>query len=110
MNTAKPHRRFLSKLDASLQASFDPPGLTVAVKRDRAVENLLNGGSQFVVNILAEGDHKGLMKQLLKPFKPGEDRFAGLEIQVSCLENIIWLLSEPRSSPPCLAGMECQLV
>lgn len=66
----------------SMQASFDPPGLTVAVKRDRAVENLLNGGSQFVVNILAEGDHKALMKQLLKSFKPGEDRFAGLAIQV----------------------------
>ena len=66
-----------------MQASFDPPGLTVAVKKDRAVENLLNGGSQFVVNILAEGDHKTLMKQLLKSFKPGEDRFAGLDIQVT---------------------------
>ncbi len=64
-----------------VQASFDPPGLTVAVKKDRAVENLLNGGSKFVVNILAEGDHKALMKQLLKSFKPGEDRFAGLDIQ-----------------------------
>lgn len=64
------------------QASFNPPGLTVAVKKDRAVENLLNNGSQFVVNILAEGDHKRLMKQLLKPFKPGEDRFEGLDIQV----------------------------
>lgn len=69
------------KLDA-LQASFDPPGLTVAVKRDRAIENLLNGGSKFVVNILSEGNHKGLMKQLLKQFKPGEDRFAGLDITV----------------------------
>ena len=46
------------------------------------MENLLNGGSQFVVNILAEGDHKALMKQLLKSFKPGEDRFAGLDTQV----------------------------
>lgn len=54
----------------------------MAVKKDRAVENLLNGGSQFVVNILAEENHKGLMKQLLKSFKPGEDRFAGLDIQV----------------------------
>jgi flavin reductase (DIM6/NTAB) family NADH-FMN oxidoreductase RutF len=54
----------------------------VAVKKDRAVENLMNSGSQFVVNILAEGDHKRLMKQLLKAFKPGEDRFEGLDIQV----------------------------
>ncbi len=49
-----------------MQASFNPPGLTVAVKKDRAVENLMNNGSQFVVNILSEGDHKTLMKQLLK--------------------------------------------
>ena len=65
-----------------LQASFDPPGLTIAVKKDRAVESLLNAGDKFVLNILAEGSHKQLMKQLLKPFKPGEDRFAGLDVQV----------------------------
>ena len=70
------------------QASFNPPGLTVAVKKDRAVENLMNNGSQFVVNILSEGDHKPLMKQLPKPFKPGEDRFAGLEIQ-ACVTLLI---------------------
>lgn len=66
-----------------MQASFDPPGLTVAVKKDRAVENLLNSGSQFVVNVLAEDNYKPLMKALLKPFKPGEDRFAGLDIKVT---------------------------
>lgn len=72
-----------------MQASFDPPGLTVAVKRDRAVENLMNRGSQFVVNILGEGSHKQLMKQLLKSFKPGEDRFAGLDIKAG-----YWPLSD----------------
>ena len=65
------------------QASFDPPGLTVAVKKDRAVESLLVTGNKFVVNILSDGNHKLLMKQLLKPFKPGEDRFTGLDIKVS---------------------------
>jgi flavin reductase (DIM6/NTAB) family NADH-FMN oxidoreductase RutF len=29
--------------------------MTIAVKRDRAVEPLLQNGSKFVVNILAEG-------------------------------------------------------
>jgi len=43
---------------AHAQASFDPPGLTVAVKRDRAAEALLLTGSKFVVNILAEGAEK----------------------------------------------------
>ncbi len=70
------------KLLWSLQASFDPPGLSVAVKKDRAAEPLLSPGAKFIVNIVAEGQERPLMKQLLKPFKPGEDRFAGLDIEV----------------------------
>ncbi|KAK9827610.1 hypothetical protein WJX81_005946 [Elliptochloris bilobata] len=65
------------------QASFDPPGFTVAVKRDRAAEALLLTGAKFVVNILAEGAEKAVVKQLLRPFKPGEDRFAGMDVQES---------------------------
>lgn len=54
----------------------------MAVKRDRAADALLTIGSKFVVNILAEGQEKPVIKQLLKKFKPGEDRFEGLDIQV----------------------------
>ena len=66
------------------QASFDPPGLSVAVKKDRAAEALLSPGARFIVNIMAEGHERPLMKQLLKSFKPGEDRFAGLDVEVEC--------------------------
>ena len=48
------------------QASFDPPGLTVAVKRDRAAEALLLTGARFVVNIMAEGAEKVCMYCLLR--------------------------------------------
>ena len=61
------------------QATFTPPGFTVAVAKDRAIENLMHTGSQFVLNILAEGKHLGPMKHFLKPFGPGEDRFEGVE-------------------------------
>ena len=37
-----------------------------------------HSGSKFVLNVLQEGKHLGLMKHFLKPFKPGEDRFAGV--------------------------------
>ncbi len=60
------------------QATFNPPGLTVAVAKDRAVESLMYPGRNFVLNILAEGKHLGLMKHFLKPFTPAEDRFAGI--------------------------------
>ena len=60
------------------QASFDPPGFTVAVAKDRAIESLLQVGDQFILNILEEGNYQTLMKHFLKRFGPGEDRFAGV--------------------------------
>ncbi len=61
------------------QASFNPPGLTIAVAKDRAMETLTHTGNQFVLNILKEGNHLGLMKHFLKPFGPAQDRFAGVD-------------------------------
>jgi hypothetical protein len=63
------------------QASFQPPGFTVAVARDRAVESLLHVGDLFALNLLAAGRETGPMKQFLQPFPPGADRFAGLELE-----------------------------
>ena len=65
------------------QASFNPPGLTIAVKRDRAVENVLLEGNRFNINILAEGKELDIIKHMLKPFNPGENRFDGLVTEVS---------------------------
>ena len=61
------------------QATFTPPGFTVAVAKDRAIEGLMYSGSRFVLNILAEGKYIGPMKHFLKPFGPGENRFEGVE-------------------------------
>ncbi|NES74177.1 MAG: flavin oxidoreductase, partial [Okeania sp. SIO2D1] len=63
------------------QATFTPPGLTVAVAKDRAIESLLYTGSNFVLNVLEEGKHLQLMKHFLKPFSPGADRLEGVEIE-----------------------------
>ncbi|MDX2097320.1 MAG: diflavin flavoprotein [Leptolyngbyaceae cyanobacterium bins.59] len=63
------------------QATFNPPGLTVAVAKERAIEALMYRGRHFVLNILQEGNHLGLMKHFLKPFQPAEDRFGDLNTQ-----------------------------
>jgi flavin reductase (DIM6/NTAB) family NADH-FMN oxidoreductase RutF len=65
------------------QASFQPPGFSVAVARDRAVEALLHVGDRFALNVLAAGRELTTMKQFLQPFSPGSDRFAGLELRNS---------------------------
>lgn len=83
------------------QATFNPPGLTVAVAKERAIESLLPIGSQFVLNILEEGNHIELMKYFLKPFAPGEDRFA--QINYETAENGCPILTDS------LAYLECQI-
>ena len=59
------------------QASFDPPGITVAVAKDRAIEALMQVGDRFVLNILREDNHQPLLRHFLRRFPPGADRFAG---------------------------------
>ena len=58
------------------QASFDPPGLTIAVAKDRAIEDLMRVGDRFVLNILPEGNP--IHKQFMKNYAPREDRFEGI--------------------------------
>ncbi len=60
------------------QATFNPPGLTIAVAKERAIESLLHTGNHFILNILQEGKYIPLMKHFLKPFAPGEERFEGV--------------------------------
>lgn len=81
------------------QASFNPPGVTIAVAKDRAIESLLHTGDRFVLNILQEG--MNLRRHFLKSFAPGEDRFAGLNIQTA--ENGCPILSDA------LAYLECRI-
>ncbi|MEQ9670106.1 diflavin flavoprotein [Coleofasciculus sp. G2-EDA-02] len=89
------------------QATFTPPGLTIAVAKDRAIESLMYQGDQFVVNILEEGKHLGLMKHFLKPFAPGEDRFAGVATENA--ENGCPILSDALAYVECTVDnrMEC---
>jgi flavorubredoxin/flavin reductase (DIM6/NTAB) family NADH-FMN oxidoreductase RutF len=65
------------------QATFNPPGLTIAVAKERAIESLMYKGNKFVLNILEQGKHIPAMKQFLKPFAPGENRFAGINTETA---------------------------
>jgi flavorubredoxin/flavin reductase (DIM6/NTAB) family NADH-FMN oxidoreductase RutF len=62
------------------QASFEPPGITVAVAKDRAIEALMQVGDRFVLNILREDNHQSLLRHFLRRFPPGADRFAGVNV------------------------------
>jgi flavin reductase (DIM6/NTAB) family NADH-FMN oxidoreductase RutF len=61
------------------QAGFEPPMVTVALGRERAVARALEAGSALGLNVLGESDGA-----LMKPFvKPGErSPFDGLEFDL----------------------------
>lgn len=84
------------------QASFDPPGITISVAKDRAIESLMQVGDTFVLNILEEGKYQPLMKHFLKRFPPGADRFEGIKTQTA--ENGSPILTEA------LAYLECEVI
>ena len=82
------------------QATFNPPGITIAVAKDRALESLTHMGDKFVLNILAE-EKKNLQRYFLKPFAPGEDRF--IEVETKEANNGCPILIDA------LAYLECKI-
>ncbi len=89
------------------QASFTPPGLSISVAKDRAVESLLQIGDIFALNILSSNNLKEPMKRFAKPFAPGEDRFAGLETeetpngQIIIPDSLAWLDASVKERMEC---------
>ncbi len=83
------------------QASVNPLGVAIAVSKERAIESLMHVGDRFVLNVLEDGNHQGLMKHFLKRFPPGADRFAGIKTYPATNESPI--LAEA------LAYMECEI-
>lgn len=62
------------------QAAFEPPMLTVAIKKERShVMDALAVGKSFTLNVLSK-KNTDMFKNFAKPFSEGMDRFAGLEV------------------------------
>jgi len=82
-----------------MQAGFEPPMVTVAVKLGRYVTDWITAGEPFVLNVVAEKQFE-LLKHFGRGFEPDELAFEGLEIS-HC----------PRGVPvltDCLGHLECE--
>ena len=84
-----------------MQAGFEPPMVSVAVKTGRYVEEWLTAGEPFLLNIVAEKQF-GLLKHFGSGFDIGEPAFEGLETTKS--ECGVPALAE------CLGYLECEPV
>ena len=60
-----------------MQASFEPPQVTVALSKDRGLAQLIDASGFFAISILGQDDG-GLMKPFFKTPEEGEDIFAPL--------------------------------
>ncbi|MDF5733214.1 MAG: diflavin flavoprotein [Rhizonema sp. PD38] len=89
------------------QATFNPPGLTVAIAKDRAIESLMYPGGKFALNILSENNYQDYTRHFRKSFLPGEDRFASFHTVVA--ENGCIILSDALAYLECSVNkrMEC---
>jgi flavin reductase (DIM6/NTAB) family NADH-FMN oxidoreductase RutF len=62
-----------------MQAGFEPPTVSVAVKLGRYVCDWLTAGQPFVLNLVGEGQ-TNFLKHFGKGFEPGAPAFEGLSI------------------------------
>lgn len=62
-----------------MQAAFDPPMISVAIKHERHLLELLGVGQQFTVNVLSK-NNMDIFKNFARPYEEGLDRFQGLKI------------------------------
>src|SRR5436305_9837510 len=57
------------------QASFDPPAISIAVAKERAIVDLIKSSKLLALSVIPQGDTT-LMKKYARGIKPGENAFA----------------------------------
>ena len=62
------------------QAAFEPLCITVGVRQGRPANTMIDGSNRFLLNIIGE-DAGPMFKHFAKGFAPGEDSFAGLDVE-----------------------------
>lgn len=82
------------------QVGFEPPMVSVAMKKGRSAEGVLQSSEKFVLSIL-HTNQKDMLAHFGKGFDPGTDPFSGIETEtrttgVPILKN-------------CLCFLECQV-
>ena len=82
------------------QSAFEPPMLSLAVKKDRPILQSLQKGGSFTVNVLSK-KNMDIFKNFAKPHAEGLNRFEGLETD---------LVSAPAPVfTGCIAYMACRV-
>ena len=84
------------------QASFISLGVSIAVSKDRAIESPICISDTIALNILEETNYQPLVKDLLRRFPPGADRFPNLITHEENNSSVIFA--------DALAYVECEVI
>ncbi len=82
------------------QASFEPPAITVCLKRGRPVAGLVDRSQRFLLNVIGE-DPSQMFKHFGKGFSLEQDAFSGLAVRSTEFGPLI---------ESCIAHLGCQLI
>jgi flavin reductase (DIM6/NTAB) family NADH-FMN oxidoreductase RutF len=63
-----------------MQAGFDPPMVTVALRKERVITQWLSDGQPFVLNLLSQ-QQKEMLGHFGRGFDPGQPAFEGLALE-----------------------------
>ena len=62
------------------QAAFEPPSVTVCLRRGRPVDSLIDASGRFLLNVIGD-DPLPMFKHFGKGFSLDQDAFAGLTVE-----------------------------
>lgn len=83
------------------QVGFEPPTVSVALKKGRAIEGLIRQHGAFCLTVLDEGSKK-LVNHFARGFEPGAPAFTGIDVVASSLG-----VPYPKGA---LAHLVCRLI
>lgn len=81
------------------QASFEPPAISVALRKGRPAAELVERSGRFLVNLVGS-DSAPMFRHFGRGFLLGEDAFAGLDVEPTDYGTLI---------RTCLAHLGCSL-
>ena len=82
------------------QAAFEPPSVSVCIKKGRLVADLIRSSRKFLLNIIGE-DAAPMFKHFGRGFSLAEDAFGGLNVQPTDYGPLLL---------DCVAHLGCQFV
>src|SRR5262249_36753718 len=99
LTTRAEHRETGMLISWVMQAGFQPPAVTVAIRKDRYVSQWLTDGCAFVLNLLEHGQSR-LLRHFARGFPPDARPFVDLDIVRS--SSGIALLREAMGHIECM--------